>query len=149
MPIKLNLIIIVLNVYVFPENFTATTETTESSLKRNLKYFWNFVKKNRNDTSIPSSMPLGDEEASDGGCIYQLFSTHFKSVYRPSVCNSLVHNDSPDFVYNRQITATIIDFCITINLKENNHADLDGIPFISVKKFSASLSEPLLFFFFF
>ena len=59
-------------------------EATECSMKRNLKYFWSFVKKTRSDTSIPSSMRLGDEEASDGGRIAQLFSTHFESVYRPS-----------------------------------------------------------------
>ena len=91
-------------------------------------------------------MRLGDEEASDGGRITGLFSTHFKSVYKPSVCTPIVRNDSPAFIDNLQIIAALLKSSIT-NLMENNHAGPDGIPSIFVKKCSASLSEPLLFLF--
>ena len=75
-------------------------EATECSKKHNLKYFWSFVKKTRNVSSIPLSMRHGDEEAYDGGRIAQLFSIHFKSVYRPSTYTPLPRNN-PVITYPR------------------------------------------------
>ena len=104
-------------------------ETTKCSMKRNFKYFWSFVKRTKNDTRIPSSMRLDDVEASDGDRNAQLFSTHFKSVYRPSVCTPIVRNDSPTFVDNLHITAAMLESSIT-NLKENNLALMVFLPFL-------------------
>ena len=118
-------------------------EATECSMKRNLKYFWRSVKKTRSDTSIPSSMRLGDEKASDGGRIAQLFSTHFKSVYRPSTYTPLPRINSPTLAYNLVITTSLLESSIA-NVKEDNHSGPDGIPSIFVKKCSASFQDPLL-----
>ena len=74
------------------------------------------------------NIPYREEEASDG-CITQLFSTHFKSVYKPSVCTPIVRNDSPTFVDNLHITAAMLESSIT-NLKENNLALMVFLPFL-------------------
>ena len=57
--------------------YSKYVENTEVSLKKNIKYFWSFVKNTREDTSLPSTMYLNDEEATDGGKISRLFPTHF------------------------------------------------------------------------
>ena len=75
--------------------------------------------------------------------ITRRFSTHFKSVYRPSICTPIVRNDSPAFIDKLQISAALLESSIT-HLKENNHTGHDEIPSIFVKKCSASLPESLL-----
>ena len=59
-------------------------ENTKQSLKRNIKYFWRFAKGTRNETSLPSSMFLSDEKASNGCRISHLFARWFSYVYLPS-----------------------------------------------------------------
>ena len=118
-------------------------KATECSMRRNLKYCWSFVKKTRNHGRIPSSMRLGDEEASDSGRIAQLFSTHFKSLYRPSIYTPLPRNNSLTLNDNIVITTSLLESSFA-NLKEDNHAGPDRIPSIFVKKCSASLLNPLL-----
>ena len=115
-------------------------------MKRNLKYFWSFVKKTRSDTSIASYMQLGDEEASDGGRIAQLFSTHFKSVYKSSTYTSLPLNNLPTITDNLVITTSLLEASLA-HLKDDNHSGPDGIPSLFVKKCSASLLDPLLLLF--
>ena len=74
--------------------------------------FWSFVKRTRDDTSLPSSMYLTDEEASDGRKISSFFAKRF--------------NTDP-LVDNFVIIPSLLSSAIS-DLTDNFHAGLDELP---------------------
>lgn len=55
--------------------------STEDSLATNLKAFWNFVHNKKLNISIPQTMTLGSESASNTQDICELLSKHFISIF--------------------------------------------------------------------
>ena len=119
-------------------------ESTEHSLKRNMKYFWSFVKRTRDDTSLLLHH-LSDEVASDGGKISSLFAKRFKFIYLLPLPHSTRLNTYPS-VDNLRITPCLLSSAIS-DLKDNTHAGPEDIPSVFIKKCYPSLEKPLLLIF--
>ena len=78
-----------------------------------MQYFRSFIKNTREDTSLPSTMYLHDEEATDGGKISRLFSTHFRTIYCHTRCPSILRYSSPSVLENYTITSELLAASIT------------------------------------
>ena len=63
----------------------------ENQTYKNIKYFWNYVNKLKQNSGIPDSMFLGVSKGNDTKSVCELFSSYFKSVYRISNNSSTVN----------------------------------------------------------
>lgn len=119
----------------------------ESSIKSNPKYFWTFIKSQRNNSSsLPSSMQLLDKSAETGSDICNLFSSHFSSTFTISNFNNItVCPPVPpclDSLYKIELSEETILGVIN-NINASKGAGPDGIPPMFIKKSAKILTVPL------
>jgi len=62
----------------------AFVKRTENSLIKDPNKFWDFIRKNRSDNTVPKSLSLNGVLSSSEQESVNLFATHFSSVYRKS-----------------------------------------------------------------
>uniref|UniRef100_A0A2H1VAL0 SFRICE_006870 n=1 Tax=Spodoptera frugiperda TaxID=7108 RepID=A0A2H1VAL0_SPOFR len=107
--------------------FNTYMEKVESTIIKNPKSFWSYIKSKKNTNSFPNVMRYGDETASTGEGISNLFATFFRSTYQEpdpltllpsdccvvdsSTCISTVEISYPE-VLRRQIN----DICFLLNI---------------------------------
>lgn len=122
---------------------------TELAIPGNIKTFWNFVNDKRKDCSMPQHMFLGNESSDNGSTTVNLFSKHFKSVYKPS----LVANNNTEFIFEKTVDIDSCDVSLETvysklaSLDPNKSPGPDGISPILLKNCRCSLAKPLLFLF--
>ena len=116
-------------------------ENTKVSLKKNIEYFWSFIKNTREDTSLRSTMYLNDEEATDGGKISRFFSTPFQSFYCHTHCPLIPRISSPWVLENYTVTPALLAAFIS-KLREITHSGPDVIPSILLKNVIISSRGP-------
>ena len=69
-------------------DYNRNLKNVQLMAKKDPKIFWKFINSKRKDNSIRNEMFLVDSKGNDGESIVNLFSTHFKSVYRTSTSTS-------------------------------------------------------------
>ena len=122
---------------------------------KNLGSFWRIINSYRNDCALPNVMNLDDLSASDGVDITNLFSSHFKSVFKIdknfSTCPSLDHFSDHEIVdidensqsdLNRPISFDEVKSALQ-NLKNSYFCAPDGVPSVFIKKSGHLLLYPL------
>lgn len=118
----------------------------ESSLASNPKLIWSFIKhKKGRNSSYPAQMSLGNEVATSGSDICELFASQFSSVY------STDKLPIPDQSYlapgNNYLTTILVTkdqvFRVLKRLDPTKGAGSDGIPSIFAKKCAGALALPL------
>ena len=128
----------------------------QSLAKSNLKQFWKYVNSKRKDNSIPHTMTFDNDTASDPACIADLFSKHFKAVYKPSSIFSDPSKYNNNYSYNSvhgssmtsELDISHNEIYLAIKkLKTAYYLPSDGIPSIFIKKCSRALIHPLKFIF--
>ena len=91
-----------------------------------------FCKAYWDDTSLPSSMYLSDEEASDGGKISSLFAKRFESIYLPPLPHTSTRLNTNLLVDNFHSTPSLQSSAMS-DLNDNTHAGPDDIPSVYIK----------------
>ena len=120
-------------------------DEVESTLNRNPKYFWKYVRNLKDTNSLPNALHLNNVQASNPDDISQLFSDHFRSVYSPP----LQPNQLPDLPDLPSIglnhididTSEIID-CL-LQLDSSGGSGPDQIPYHFLTSCTFSIVKPL------
>ncbi|KAF9411397.1 hypothetical protein HW555_009798 [Spodoptera exigua] len=74
--------------------FNTYMANIESAITKNPKYFWSYIKSKNNTNTFPNVMRYGNETASTGEGISNLFAKYFRSTYQDP--DPLTPVDSPD-----------------------------------------------------
>lgn len=119
----------------------------ESGIFKNPKSFWHFIKERRNGAStIPAEMFQGDQTASTGPQIADMFANSFSSVFSKAVLS----NDDADIKFNEStysvshIKITECDIIRGIKkLDVSKGAGPDEIPPIFIKRCGSAITLPL------
>ena len=122
----------------------------QTSLKRNPKSFWSFVRSKRKQDGLPSSMYYGDSSLNTAADKCESFAKHFKSAFS----NSLV-SDAQIEAATRYTPLDSFDFSVSEINEEYVHNAIrklkfsvspgpDEIPSSLLKKCSSALALPLV-----
>lgn len=121
----------------------------QSRLKTNPKSFWNYVKDQRNESGLPSTMNNGDDEKSSVDGIADLFRSHFCSVFvNEELSNEHVVNAACEVPIRSAIephppVSSDDVRKAALHLKYSSSIGPDGIPSLVIKNCIDALSVPL------
>ena len=121
----------------------------QSSLRRNPKSFWSFVKSKQKTSSIPTNVYLSETSAASDASSSDLFALHFASVF-----NAVGASQQEAEIAAAQVPADYVDvdiFAITSTmvteaakrLKCSYSPGPDGIPAAVLHRCITALAEPL------
>lgn len=118
---------------------------TESSLLRNPRYFWSFIRKNRSSASIPTSVTLNGIQSKTPSDTVNLFATHFSSVFtQPSQNSSLTLHPKNNFPLPSNVHFWISDvYQCLCSLRNIKSVGPDGIQGDFLYKLHSVLLKPL------
>lgn len=122
---------------------------TESSLQRNPRYFWTFVRKNRSSPSIPSSVSLDGVQSNNHFDTANLFSKYFSSVITqpsntPSLSASFAKNTIHNFALPSNVYFSVDDvYNCLYSLRNKKSVGPDGIQGDFLFKIPPIIAEPL------
>lgn len=130
--------------------FDGYVKDCEEKIKTNTKCFFAFTKSLKKTNSLPNSMKLEDDEASDKLSICNMFAKYFSSVYNP-IIEPVVEVIYDPFGHQLPPCTGLNELSFTPNEVEsvlrgfdkNKVASPDCIPMMFFMKLSMSLSLPL------
>lgn len=117
----------------------------QENMRGNVKLFWSYAKNKKQSNTYPSHFKLDDLTASSPQEACNLFSTLFRSVYRPVAVDLVVNTASnvrPQTANPINITQRSVELTLS-QLDGNKNGRPDGIPNIFWKNLSSALSYPL------
>jgi len=115
----------------------------ENSINNSVKNFWNFVRSQSGQGTIPKAMFLGADKADNEADIADLFANHFSSVYNPR--NAAIndhHSSKYEIITNMTISPTKIEK-VLLDLDITKGAGPDGISNRVLRLCAHSLYLPL------
>ena len=124
--------------------------STEDSVKKNSKMFWQFINSKRKSNGLPSYMFYLDNDSSDTSVICNLFADYFKSVYSNSDSSPLLSDlFSSNPVFNiSTLNLSLLDVeSALLAIDDNTSLDLHGIANFFLKNCAINISLPLLLIF--
>lgn len=117
----------------------------QNSLKRDPKYFWNYIKAQRESPDIPAELGLHDAKFKGPKEISKGFALFFKSVFSTSDSGNVGHNPSVNGNYAHKFPINRHEILGAIKrLKGDRAVGPDGIPGYVIKGCGEFLIDPLL-----
>jgi len=129
--------------------FSNYRRNIQRKLKSNPKLFWNYVREQRKECGLPSSMSFNGEVGSDTNEICRLFASKFSSVFSGDSLTPAQIATAADMVPSsgRSLHDIFVHdssiLTAASKLKTSFSPGPDGIPSVVIKKCIVSLLEPL------
>ncbi|KAJ8723720.1 hypothetical protein PYW07_007700 [Mythimna separata] len=129
--------------------FDVYMEKIETSIAKNPKCFWSYIKSKRSVNSLPNVLHYMGESADSGEGISELFSSYFQSTFQEPDTNSdpddldqIIHSSSPVNLSTISVCPNIV-FKLLKNLDPSKSGGPDLIPPIFIINCAKSLVAPI------
>lgn len=129
--------------------FLSNQARIQKHLKHNPKKFWNYVKKQRNESGLPNTMSRNGVEVTNTNEICDAFRAQFSSVFTLSnISDQDVSAAAAHVPVSQQIPPNFSITCehfksASAKLKCSHSSGPDGIPSVVLKKCCDSICHPL------